>query len=229
MTYKELLLDWRWGKRISEIKERDAWDCVFCNKEFLLQKDLFPNNNNLQVHHLRYFKDRMPWDYEDCYLVTLCEVCHSMCYKNNVINKLIEEYFQTPEMSFVFKGESIQEIQRRNSEEEIDLCTLTTEMHLNNYEIDLIRKSSKELPYEIESVVYQIEKFERKITESTTFIIGSERYNLLSLLEHLGYDYYIDRMATNIAQLKHKEKIRKDAATMLNSWNILQKKKYESN
>lgn len=33
-------------------------------------------SSDLEVHHLRYFSSRNPWDVEDDDLVTLCHSCH---------------------------------------------------------------------------------------------------------------------------------------------------------
>lgn len=65
-AYSEKLKDPRWQKKRLEILQRDDWRCQFCDNE----KEM------LQVHHLRYFKDAEPWDYDNRYLLTLCESCH---------------------------------------------------------------------------------------------------------------------------------------------------------
>lgn len=64
--YIELLKDPRWQKRRLEIMSIDQFTCQIC----------YANHLTLNVHHLIYFPDRNPWEYDDCHLITLCEPCH---------------------------------------------------------------------------------------------------------------------------------------------------------
>lgn len=65
-TYAEKLKDPRWQKKRLHIFNRDGWACTVCKS----------TTNTLQVHHLRYFKNCDPWEYDDMFLTTLCELCH---------------------------------------------------------------------------------------------------------------------------------------------------------
>lgn len=71
-SYKELLFDKRWLEKRAVILKRDNFRCVNCKSD-----------KHLVVHHKQYhiykrtkikFK---PWDYNDKYLITLCESCHN--------------------------------------------------------------------------------------------------------------------------------------------------------
>jgi hypothetical protein len=54
---------------------RDGWSCRSCRD----------NSSTLHVHHLRYIEDKEPWEYDDEWLVTLCEGCHHDAHiKNNI-------------------------------------------------------------------------------------------------------------------------------------------------
>ena len=64
MKYADLLKDPRWKKRRLDILERDGNRCQMCGEK-----------NQLHIHHRTYL-NRVPWDYPDEYLVTLCEDCH---------------------------------------------------------------------------------------------------------------------------------------------------------
>jgi len=57
--------DPRWKAKADEIKRRDDYFCQLCNRKI-----------SLHVHHIVYIKGRKLWDYEDEYLITLCEYCH---------------------------------------------------------------------------------------------------------------------------------------------------------
>lgn len=64
--YYELLKDPRWQRRRLEIFERDKFACTDCGDKA----------KTLHVHHRRYDFGKMPWEYEDGLLVTVCEDCH---------------------------------------------------------------------------------------------------------------------------------------------------------
>ena len=66
MNYSELLKDPRWQKKRLEIFDRDGWKCVECGEI----------RTNLHGHHIKYIKNRLPWDYPDHLIITLCENCH---------------------------------------------------------------------------------------------------------------------------------------------------------
>lgn len=66
MDYSELLRHPFWQKKRTIILNRDNWCCTKCS-------DMF---TNLQVHHLYYLPDALPWQYPDDALITLCELCH---------------------------------------------------------------------------------------------------------------------------------------------------------
>jgi hypothetical protein len=66
MRYADKLKDPKWQKRRLEIFERDNWMCRLCKDD----------KQSLVVHHLCYFPKIEPWEYEDKYLLTLCEPCH---------------------------------------------------------------------------------------------------------------------------------------------------------
>jgi len=71
-SYGALLLHPNWKAKRKEILIRDMDRCVHCK-----------SNKDLQVHHRQYHfiasqqKFRLPWDYPDHLLITLCESCHN--------------------------------------------------------------------------------------------------------------------------------------------------------
>jgi hypothetical protein len=46
--------------------------------------------NNLHIHHKYYIKDRLPWEYKDDALQTLCWNCHEALHKNEKIPVYLE-------------------------------------------------------------------------------------------------------------------------------------------
>jgi len=76
LSYVELLLTERWRNKRESIVERDRHQCRNCG-----------NTKNLEVHHRQYHIDiktgykREPWDYNNKYLVTLCNQCHDAGHK----------------------------------------------------------------------------------------------------------------------------------------------------
>ena len=71
-SYRELLFDDRWTEKRIEILQRDSYKCTICG-----------SMDKLLVHHKQYHYNTRtdqkcpPWDYDNKYLVTLCESCHS--------------------------------------------------------------------------------------------------------------------------------------------------------
>ena len=76
ISYVEMLLTERWRNKRELILERDKHQCRNCG-----------STNQLQVHHRQYHIDtktgfkREPWDYNDKYLITLCDQCHEAGHK----------------------------------------------------------------------------------------------------------------------------------------------------
>ncbi|PWB27918.1 HNH endonuclease signature motif containing protein [Flavobacterium sp. HTF] len=69
-SYGALLFTVEWKTKRNQILTRDG-KCIICS-----------STENLQIHHRQYHfivrenKFKLPWDYEDYLLITLCEVCH---------------------------------------------------------------------------------------------------------------------------------------------------------
>lgn len=86
MTYKEKLLDPRWQRKRALVMIRDNFQCQECESTDI----------TLHVHHLRYFKNTDPWDYDDSHLITLCADCHAKAHgkyseKVSIIERQYEE------------------------------------------------------------------------------------------------------------------------------------------
>ncbi len=64
--YAQKLRDPRWQKMRLKIMERDEFSCQYCGD----------SESTLNVHHLDYIQGNDPWEYDDSWLVTLCEACH---------------------------------------------------------------------------------------------------------------------------------------------------------
>jgi len=83
-TYGGLLFDPRWKAKRAEIVNRDGGCCIICK-----------SNEELQVHHrqYQYIKQansfKMPWDYPDHLLITLCKNCHTRGHSKFKIPVLI--------------------------------------------------------------------------------------------------------------------------------------------
>lgn len=71
-SYGALILHPNWKAKRKEVIERDQYKCVICNSK-----------EDLQVHHRQYHfvkatkKFKVPWDYPQHLLITLCSNCHS--------------------------------------------------------------------------------------------------------------------------------------------------------
>lgn len=67
--YSRLLKDARWQKKRLEVMQRDNFTCQNCGRGL-------NDGIVLNVHHIRYRRGLLPWEYNDCELITLCEDCH---------------------------------------------------------------------------------------------------------------------------------------------------------
>jgi hypothetical protein len=79
--------DPRWQKKRLEILARDEYSCKCC----------CDTETELNVHHRKYIKGKKIWDYDNKYLVTLCNNCHKEVHLtkeriNNVICDIPELY-----------------------------------------------------------------------------------------------------------------------------------------
>ena len=68
--YPKLLTDPRWQQRRLEIFLRDHWMCRQCGAK----------DKTLHVHHKRYRRGLMPWEYPADELLTLCVDCHDAAH-----------------------------------------------------------------------------------------------------------------------------------------------------
>lgn len=70
-TYGALLFRPEWKAKREEILQRDSYSCVICK-----------GGIGLQVHHRQYHfivrqnQFKLPWEYSESLLITLCESCH---------------------------------------------------------------------------------------------------------------------------------------------------------
>jgi 5-methylcytosine-specific restriction endonuclease McrA len=75
--YGRLLSLPHWKSKRNQILLRDGNKCRSCG-----------SNNSLQVHHRQYHVSKktgeflFPWKYQNKYLITLCEKCHSAGHAN---------------------------------------------------------------------------------------------------------------------------------------------------
>jgi 5-methylcytosine-specific restriction endonuclease McrA len=76
ITYNKLLLLEPWRRKREVILRRDKNKCRNCGSA-----------KQLQIHHRQYHvhpvtgDKRDPWDYDNRFLVTLCETCHASGHK----------------------------------------------------------------------------------------------------------------------------------------------------
>lgn len=70
MTYLAQLRHPKWQRKRLEILQRDGWMCQRCCAE----------DKTLNVHHKRYTKGSMAWEYSGDDLTSLCEDCHELTH-----------------------------------------------------------------------------------------------------------------------------------------------------
>lgn len=91
-TYAEKLKDQRWEDKRIHILRRDNYCCKLCG-----------NHDNLHVHHILYEEDTDPWDYDENYLITVCEFCHNRIHSQLQQNSHLKERLRTIEDDLVYR------------------------------------------------------------------------------------------------------------------------------
>jgi len=121
MTYSEKLQHPQWQKKRLEIMSRDSFRCVKCASE----------TNTLTVHHFYYVTGRMPWEYPNGSMATMCRNCH---FEGHEDSSTFPTFFNSWELSACY------EIKRQ--------------IEMNQHEIDhdegvlfWVEKSAKESGY----------------------------------------------------------------------------------
>lgn len=66
MKYADQLKKPQWQKKRLDILNRDGFTCKACGDK----------ETTLHVHHFKYQKGKLPWEYPDTNFITLCESCH---------------------------------------------------------------------------------------------------------------------------------------------------------
>jgi hypothetical protein len=82
LTFAEQIKHPNWQRKRLEVMEDAGFECESCGT----------NEVTLNVHHKRYIKGRMYWDYERTDLSCLCEDCHKQEHASReLLDRLISE------------------------------------------------------------------------------------------------------------------------------------------
>ena len=84
--YAEKFKDPRWQRKRLEVFKRDDFKCQHCGA----------TEKTLHAHHLCYIKGLDPWDYEDIFIVTLCDGCHEQFHQQPGLS----EYFLLKDLRY---------------------------------------------------------------------------------------------------------------------------------
>lgn len=80
MTYSEQLRHPLWQRKRLEVLSLAGWACQCCHA----------TDQTLHVHHKRYAKGRMAWEYSIDELAALCETCHQeMHHADDVFREVL--------------------------------------------------------------------------------------------------------------------------------------------
>lgn len=121
INYSDLLdCEERKSKR-EEILYRDNYKCKNCNRPrthnamiygqmiyfyYNAEKTVLYQSDNaviLHVHHHLYIRNKLPWEYNNKYLVTLCHTCHETYHKNNVVEVWSQNQLHKEEFGYCVK------------------------------------------------------------------------------------------------------------------------------
>jgi hypothetical protein len=103
IDYFDLLKCDEWKIKREEILERDNYRCNKCLKSRTINSKVVDNKRiytyeingeayetdsyiNMQIHHTLYIYNKLPWDYNQKYLTTLCNHCHQKLHNDSTVN-----------------------------------------------------------------------------------------------------------------------------------------------
>lgn len=87
LTLREQYRHPEWQRKRLEVLQRAGFKCEGCGAA----------DQQLHVHHKRYVKGRMVWEYDSDELDALCEGCHE---EEHAIKSLLEELFARADVGF---------------------------------------------------------------------------------------------------------------------------------
>jgi 5-methylcytosine-specific restriction endonuclease McrA len=80
MDYYSQLLAPEWKSKRLKILQRDNFSCTQCG-----------NKKDLQVHHKKYDKNKLAWEYTNNNLITLCIKCHTELHNSRHISTFFKK------------------------------------------------------------------------------------------------------------------------------------------
>ncbi len=90
LSYAEQLKHPNWQRKRLEVMEEAGFACESCGDK----------DSMLHVHHRRYIKGRMAWDYDNAQLACLCHKCHADEHeKRELLEQLLSTGFGRTEMA----------------------------------------------------------------------------------------------------------------------------------
>jgi hypothetical protein len=87
LTYSEQLKHPNWQRKRLEVLAAASWECANCGDTEM----------TLHVHHRRYVKGRMAWEYEAHEMQALCQSCHAQKHEQR---ELLERLLSTGDCSY---------------------------------------------------------------------------------------------------------------------------------
>jgi len=84
----------------SDVLERDDFTCIACGDD----------SKTLHVHHMRYFDEKDPWEYDMADMVTLCEDCHKREHdlrkevEDQILDGLRKNHFMLSDLETICNG-----------------------------------------------------------------------------------------------------------------------------
>lgn len=131
--YRQLLSTFEWHERRNSILARDNYTCQHCEQQ----------KPDLNVHHRYYIANRLPWDYLDNALVTLCVDCHEQAHQREPMWDSWEDVANVLEIhtnSAQFFADQIELLKDQHTSAAMLLDALTAALHDSDFR-DQIKQS----------------------------------------------------------------------------------------
>lgn len=168
--------------------QRDNFTCQLCGKGI---NDGVP----LNVHHIRYRRNLMPWEYDDADLTTLCEKCHEE--EHSAETKTTSNLYKVGKGKLVFFRNLLKE-ERLTSDGKIILSYVLTHEKTSN------KRLSEILNINRKTVISSIKKIEElRLIEQKDYILSSGFFELktktkLTKQLFIFYSWLYDKAYSNI-------------------------------
>lgn len=151
------------------------------------------SNKKLHVHHKQYIKGLKAWEYEDRYLVTLCDRCHFL-YEIDLNPNLLDKPNKYDKDDVISLIEYLSEVRIRTPKQSVKIFTY----HIND--ILGLNKSTYELLFYI---IYNL-RYQKTLVYLTPKETGMNKQTFYNCVNELIENNILDKIETHFYRVNKK-------------------------